>query len=233
MPSFRRSHLGDWVTEKPNENTSFKRRLRVLFSIVSSSFGGRMLRTVAGISALLFLLFSVGSLRSQGQQGGQPPMPFTDEGACPFEGCQYANWIARASTVARKEASISSPVVFAIKSGEKVTALKGEVITRQFGIVKVLEHHVFEGGFEAPAGAVLYVLHGVGEGGFLFWYGGTSHIDNLYAETVHKGDTNFPWDVISLPKTEWWANVGNSDGKTGWVLNPNFQCTDALGGEQC
>jgi hypothetical protein len=160
-------------------------------------------------------------------------MPFTDEGACPFEGCQYAEWIARVSTVARREASISSPVVFAIKSGEKVMALKGEVITRKPGIVRVLKHTVFEGGFEAPTGAVLYVLHAWGEGWFVFWYDGAIHKDGLYAEGVHKGNADFPWDVVSLPKTEWWANVENSDGKTGWILNPNFRCTDALGGEQC
>jgi hypothetical protein len=182
-------------------------------------------RFLAFISVLSFILFSPGSSRPQSQLRGQPRMPFTDEGACPFEGCHYGEWTAVARTVARRDANMNSPVVFTIKSGEKVTALKGEVITREFGIVRVLKHTVFEGGFEAPAGAVLYILHGNGEGSFSFWYNGATHHDLLYAEGVHKGNSHFPWDVISLPKTEWWANVKNHDGQIGWILDPDFQGT--------
>jgi hypothetical protein len=176
------------------------------------------------------LLFSLASSQSQSQLRGKPRLPFTDIGACPFEGCQYAEWTAKARAVARKDANISSPVVFTIQSGEKVSALNGKVITRQFGIVRVLKRVVLDGS-EVPAGAVLYVLHGDGEGSFLYWYNGATHHEGLYAETVHKGDADFPWDVISLPKTEWWVNVRNHDGQTGWILNPfDFRGVDSLGG---
>jgi|SRR6267378_376135 len=187
-------------------------------------------RFCAVISAMSFLLCSPGSSWPQSQLRGQPRLPFTDDGACPFEGCQYAEWTAKARAVARRDANISSPVIFAIKSGEKITALNGKVVTRQFGIVRVLKRVVFDGS-DVPAGAVLYVLHGDGEGSFLYWYNGATHHEGLYAETVHKGDADFPWDVISLPKTEWWVNVKNHDGQTGWILNPfNFLGIDSLGG---
>jgi hypothetical protein len=132
--------------------------------------------------------------------------------------------------------------VFVVQPGEKVTALNGKVITRQFGIIKALKRLVFDDvdtrtvpysshKLEIPAGAVLYVLHEQGEGYCLYWYNGAVHSQDLYAETVHKGTDAFPWDVVSLPKTEWWANIKNHDGRTGWVLNPtNFRGIDALGG---
>lgn len=200
-------------------------------------------RLSALISVVSFILFSPGFAWSQSELHGQPLLPFTDDGACPFEGCQYGEWIAGARVFARTDANISSPVVFAIESNEKVTALTGKVITRQFGIVKMLKRVVFdevETGklpylnhkVEVPAGAVLYLLHEEGEGYCLYWYNGATHHQDLYAESVHKGNEEFPWDVISIPKIEWWVNIKNHDGRTGWVLNPKyFRGMDALGGK--
>jgi hypothetical protein len=190
-----------------------------------------------------FLLLSPGASWPQTQLNGQPRLPFTDDGACPFEGCHYGEWTARARNVARSESNISAPVAFTIQNGEKITALKGKVITLQFGIVKMIKPVVFDEvetdklpysshKIEVPAGAVLYLLHQEGEGYCLYWYNGATHHQDLYAETVHKGNDDFPWDVISVPKTEWWVNVRNHDGQTGWVLNPkNFRGMDAYGGK--
>ena len=200
-------------------------------------------RFFVGISVITFLVFSLGSSWPQSQLNEQPRLPFTDDGACPFEGCQYGEWTAGARVVARRDANINSPVVFAIQSGEKITTLSGKVITRQLGIVKMLKRVVFdevETGtvpytslkVEVPAGAVLYLLHEEGEGYCLYWYNGATHSQDLYAETVHKGNDDFPWDVISLPRTEWWVNVKNHNGRTGWALNPrDFRGMDALGGK--
>ena len=200
-------------------------------------------RFFAVISAILWLLCSPGSLRPQSQLHGQPRLPFTDEGACPFEGCHYAAWIAKTATVARRDANTSSPAVFTIQSGEKITALKGKVITLQFGIIKTLKPVVFDEvetrtvpftshKIDIPAGAVLYLLHEEGVCYCLYWYDGATHRQDLYAETVHRGNADFPWDVVSLPKTEWWVNVKNHDGQTGWILNPfDFRGIDALAGD--
>ena len=200
-------------------------------------------RFLAVISAISLLMCWPGSSRPQGHLGEQPRLPFTDEGACPFEGCHYAAWTAKTAVVARRDANTSSPVIFAIKPGQKIMALNGKVITLQFGIIKMLKPVVFEEvetrkvpyashKITIPSGAVLYLLHTEGEGYCLYWYNGTMHHQDLYAETVHKGDADFPWDVISLPKTEWWVNVENHSGQTGWILNPfDFRGIDALGGD--
>jgi catechol 2,3-dioxygenase-like lactoylglutathione lyase family enzyme len=65
---------------------------------------------------------TVGSSRPQSQLNGQPRLPFTDDGACPFGGCQYGEWTAGARVVARRDANINSPVVFAIQSRENNSA---------------------------------------------------------------------------------------------------------------
>src|SRR4051812_30556457 len=59
----------------------------------------------------------------------EPPMPFVDSGACPFEGCQYGNWTARTEIVALKDPPLpwnpgahDTNAVFRIAKGEKVFA---------------------------------------------------------------------------------------------------------------
>lgn len=195
------------------------------------------------ISVTSLLLSSLGPARRQSQSNDPPSLPFTDKGACPFEGCQYGSWIAGARAIARRDSDTGSRIEFVIQSGEKITALSGKVITRQYGIVRARKPLAFDDidtskvpyssrKLEIPAGAVLYVLHEEGEGYCLYWYNGAIHHQDLYAEGVHKGTDDFPWDVDSIPTTEWWVNVKNHAGQTGWILNPtNFHGMDALGGK--
>lgn len=83
-----------------------------------------------------------------------------------------------------------------------------------------------------PAGALLYLLHSEGEGSDSFWYNGGVYSAELYADSVSKGNKDFPWDVLSLPEWDWWAKVRNSEGLIGWVFNPanKFDGMDACGG---
>jgi hypothetical protein len=171
------------------------------------------------------LLFAVHLLFSL----DKPALPFVDEGACPFECCQYGSWTARQQVVVRKDRSKQSPIVGRISAGERVTAATGVVVTRREGIVRMLETINFED-VEVPSGAILYVLHYGGEGRDLFWYNGKVHWGELYAETVRKATADSPWDVQSVPVTEWWVQVKTSRGITGWILMPgNFDGTDACG----
>ena len=157
----------------------------------------------------------------------KPDMPFIDAGACPFECCHYGSWTARQSVPARQTRNQRSPVAFTIVRGEKVAALTGVVVTYKPGVVRMLKPKQL-GNVRVPAGAVLYVLHRGGEGTALFWYQGKPYWGELYAETIHKGDENYPWDVESLPVTEWWVKVQTPRGATGWILNPtNFDGMDA------
>jgi hypothetical protein len=73
-------------------------------------------------------------------------------------------------------------------------------------------------------------MHNGGQGYCLYWYNGSTHHQDLYAESAHKGNDDCPWDVIREPETEWWVKVKNDDGRTGRVLNPRyFRGMDAFG----
>lgn len=156
-----------------------------------------------------------------------PTMPVTDAGACPFECCRYGSWTAKGSVSVKETRNQQSPVAFRIAQSETVTARTGVVVTRKPGVVRMLKSYQF-GNLTLPAGAILYVLHHGGEGTAFFWYEGKTYWAELYAESVHKGNDKRPWDVKSLPVTEWWVQVQNRRGATGWILNPmNFDGMDA------
>jgi hypothetical protein len=62
------------------------------------------------------------------------------------------------------------------------------------------------------------------------WIQGKARWAALYAESVHKGTADYPWDVLSVPETEWRVNVKNSSGEAGWILNPSdFKGMDSCG----
>jgi hypothetical protein len=165
-----------------------------------------------------------------GQNSGAPKLPFTDPGVCPFECCQYGEWTARSSYRVHTTSHLGASVAFAIHPGEKVQALTGVVITRRAGIVIVRKQTTF-GDVTVPAGEKLFVLHRLGEGVAFFWYKGATHSAELYADDVHRGSAQYPWDVVSVPETEWWVKTKNQRGATGWLLNPRgFGGMDACGG---
>jgi hypothetical protein len=164
------------------------------------------------------------------QNTDAPKLPFIDRDVCPFECCQYGKWTAGVSQRAYKSSNKESGLAFTIRPSETVYALTGLIITRKAGLVIVRKQTRFYD-VTVPAGAKLYVLHLEGEGVALFWYKGASHRGELYASSVHKGNEAYPWDVLSVPETEWWARVRNRHGYAGWILNPRgFRGMDACGG---
>jgi hypothetical protein len=158
-----------------------------------------------------------------------PPMPYRDLGACPFECCHYGAWTAVKPATARQTDDPRSSVAFQIKAGQKVTAQTGVVITRKPGTVRMQKEYSYDT-YKVPAGTLLYTLHNGGEGTTLIWFGGKARWAELYAETVHKGTADYPWDVLSLPETEWWVKVRTENGAIGWILAPqDFQGMDSCG----
>ena len=175
----------------------------------------------------LLLAFALGAT----QNAAAPKLPFTDPGACPFECCNnYGEWTARLTQRAYESSSKESALAFTIRPGETVYALTGLIITRKAGVVMVRKQARFYD-VTVPAGTKLYVLHLGGEGVALFWYKGAAHRGELYASSVHKGNEAYPFDVLSLPQTEWWVRVRNLHGYAGWILNPReFRGMDSCGG---
>ena len=173
--------------------------------------------------------FSIALLLVTFQVADVPRTPFRDSGACPFECCHYGDWVAQSSVVARKTEDSKSPQVFLINKGDRVKAITGVVITKKPGTVRNIQDTKL-GEFTVPKGTLIYTLHNGGEGSTLFWFRGRARWYELYADSIHAGTPEYPWEVLSLAETEWWVSVRTSTGRVGWILNPtNFKGIDSCG----
>jgi hypothetical protein len=88
-----------------------------------------------GVILALFAL----SLAAPGLGQQQPPLPYVDQGARPFEGCIYREWTARQAIVAHAEPRENLLAAFTIEKGQAVTAETGFVLTTKVGVTKVLK----------------------------------------------------------------------------------------------
>lgn len=185
------------------------------------------------VSASIAYLFACSSValgaspvRRHVQKGMQEPvLPFEHPGACPFEGCQYGAWVARADTSVYRGSSEASLPVATIRKGDRVTALSGTVITTKVGRVTFLKSTVLhgEGGpMRASAGSTACVLHPIGEGCEQLWYRG-----KLASFCPEDRAARFLGDA----EYQWWARVQLTNGVLGWVnmKKANFDGTDRFG----
>jgi hypothetical protein len=165
----------------------------------------------------------------------QPPLPYIDEGACPFECCTYREWTANEDVIAFAEPKDGASFAFTIKAGSKVTAETGFVVTSKAGVTRILkpiklgyEHNSDvpppEPELDLKSGELLYTLHYLGEGYDLFWYQGKLYSDQISAS---KPDADPPppdatLQVVSLPVSDWWVKIQAQDGRVGWIRNPPY-----------
>ena len=180
------------------------------------------------------LILTLGSTAAATLGAETPPIPFDDWGACPFECCTYRAWRASAAATAYTRRAESSPVAFSISKGENVRAITGVVVTMRSGIVK--PRIAMTLGIPKTAnspdpvlalqpGEILYTLHYLGEGYYLFWYKG-----GIYSDEVPDSSDDGNFDVVSKPETEWWAKIKNASGHVGWTkMTGNFTNVDACG----
>ena len=132
---------------------------------------------------LLVTFFSPLTVHSQRLAG--PPIPYQDNGACPFECCVYREWSAKKVTVLRADRRNDSPVIFTVRKGDRVTAITGVVITTRPGRLKALRRTRVcpspadcKHGVTVEAGDVLYLLTYRGEGYYTVWYKGRLFVDS-------------------------------------------------------
>ncbi len=138
-----------------------------------------------------------------------PKTPYIQHDVCPFECCQYGEWIARSELTALQKEDSKSDVAFTIRPGEKFTALSGNVHVVKLGAV------VLKKSFgDYVKGDKVYLLSYRGEGVYDIWYKGK------------KGQSDdYLWengDVLGDPEIVWWVYVINKDGKKGWLKLKNI-----------
>jgi hypothetical protein len=155
----------------------------------------------------------------------KPPLPYYDWGACPFECCTYREWSTNRPVAAHKSRSNNSPAVFHVEKSQKVQGVTGVVITKEFGVTKILKPTQigYTKTSKSPelslrAGEVVYTLHYLGEAYDLFWYRGKTYSDQISVPEDAFGSVPFSEDlrVESRPKTEWWVKIRSEQGKVGW-----------------
>src|SRR4051794_38625441 len=92
----------------------------------------------------------------------EPPIPFVDRGACPFECCQYGEWTAIRQTRVLQRMQQDAKTAFVLAAGEKISALTGAVVTTRPGRIVVMSPTKL-GTRSFQKGDLIYILHYVGE----------------------------------------------------------------------
>lgn len=152
----------------------------------------------------------------------EPPIPFEDPGACPFEGCTYREWVTTASVKVLMDRRDDAPVAFELAAGDHVTAVTGVVIVTSPGIVEFSEPtdvDATDGPIHMLPGETLYLLTNLGEGYVKGWAHGRLYTD-VDATAVR---------AKRIASYTWWVQVRNAKGQIGWTRHPEaFDGKDAL-----
>lgn len=171
-----------------------------------------------GVLLILFLAFSLPA-DVYSQRTERLPIPYEDNGACPFECCVYREWIGTKPTVVRADKRINSPAIFTVRKGERVSAITGVVITTRAGRARMLKPDTIDG-VRVTAGDLLYVLTNQGEGFYKVWYKGRMLSYGIWDNPSVK--------VLSPPQAVWWVEIKNRKGQIGWSNQPdNFDNKDS------
>jgi len=144
-----------------------------------------------------------------------PPVPYRDEGACPFEGCSYGEWTVNTSVAVRSRPDTEAPVSFVLHKGERVTALTGVVVTLVPGEMR-FEDDTRLGTLAMGTTLVrqqdtLYLLTYRGEGCWKGWLRGY-----VLDDICEFG----PSVSFKQPTSTWWVHIERPDGQQGWLDEP-------------
>ncbi len=149
----------------------------------------------------------------------QPPVPFYDWGACPFEGCTYRRWKA-VSPVTVWTGRDHHQVAFIVKQGEWIRGVTGVVITTRPGVSKILVKMTLgnKAKVELAPGDLLYTLHYLGEGYDLFWFRGKTYSDQISGDPdPDPPPPGTEIQIVSRPEYVWWVKVRSAKGQVGWT----------------
>jgi len=178
-------------------------------------------------SLISFLPFMLASPLAVAQE--RPPANFENWGVCPFECCQYRDWVAEADIPVHESRSDKSAILFHLHQQEKFRALTGVVVTEKPGVV-LIDRPVQDGyvkGNDKPqlalsAGDKIYMLSPLGEGAYLFWYKGKVYSSGIDLATMPGVDGK-------EARMTWWKQVENKAGQRGWTTSDKFSNADSCG----
>jgi hypothetical protein len=149
-----------------------------------------------------------------------------------MEYCSLGEWQATRTTPALREPRSDADTVFVLAPGDSVLALSNRLQLDRPGIVAFRRSYSFRvydpklNDFVPIAvskGDTVYVTGISAEmTDSYLWYRGVGYRNggdlDVYSE--RQATTEHPYDVLSLPKPEWWVSVRNRRNQLGWVHNP-------------
>jgi hypothetical protein len=150
-----------------------------------------------------------------------PPIPFDEDGACPFQCCTYRDWSVDWDTDLHADRKDDSPIVFHAALGDTVSALTGVVTTTKVGRatgsrqVTVGSKHIM-----VAAGEPIYLLRNVGSD-WKIWINGITDEQYIPNQGYCTGDKQSSDEcaltVVEQPQIVWWAKVRDAQGREGWT----------------
>ncbi|MEI6260560.1 MAG: hypothetical protein WCR46_11715 [Deltaproteobacteria bacterium] len=164
-----------------------------------------------------------------------PKLPFVKSPACPFEGCRFGKWKLTKPVKLYSAPDINSSVISELKINDDVEASTGQVITSQYGQVKVMKGVKItsdKGDFFLKPGDFLYEMLYLGEGMCIVFYkGNTIEISEGWnSETGSVADQNRWGQLVQKRLSDWWVKVYVPKNKmNGWIVNPKADGMDMFG----
>ena len=168
------------------------------------------------------------------QQAG-PPIPFDEDGACPFQCCTYREWSVDWDTDLHADRRDDSPIAFHAPLGDTVLALTGVVTTTKVGRATA-KRDAMVGTKRLPVapGQPIYLLRNVGGGDWKIWVNGVTDQQYIpsqgYCTADKQSSDECALTVMEQPDIVWWARVRDTRGREGWTREvDHFGNIDACG----
>jgi hypothetical protein len=161
------------------------------------------------------------------EMDGHPTL-FTDDGACPGEGCSYGIWHVEHDTALLAAPEQDARVVAQLHAGEAVTALTGFVTTRPARFVVKRDRDGYR------RGESFWVYTYLGEGYFKIWRAGRMQEADLgfspYGGTAGdrcQDSTRLSWGELDRPlQMTWWFKIRDGQNVEGWSKDYESLCEE-------
>lgn len=140
---------------------------------------------------------------------------------CPFEGCAYGTWVARSRLTAYAAEGDTSKIAFAVKPGERVTAVRGNVHVVKLGVVAVTAPIEAVAGRMLHKGDSVYVLSYRGDSRYDVWHDGRLMTLEAFWGPLAPA-ARVAGVVKARPEMMWWVLIKTRAGRQGWLRLRNM-----------
>src|SRR5512143_185034 len=155
---------------------------------------------------------------------------YVAHGACPFECCQYGDWLFQTSVTIRRTPNSRSDSVGMVLAGDSAHADSGLVVVHPIGfalIIGPVYQPPEQDSVAFQPGDTVELLDYEGEGyEHVRWRGRVLSVSTERWDSTGRSGAR----VIRMPGEAWWVHVTPRTAHPGWVLMTNVR---VLGYDRC